>query len=100
MALDFTVADAVLFSRLGVAGVYTPAGGDPVDLVVILDQVDSDVGVPGVGVRAPERFVRVRVAELAAPARGATLVVAGETLTLGTPERDETGAVWRIGCRS
>jgi hypothetical protein len=101
VVLDFTADDDALFEALGSAGVYTPPAGAPVDVVVILDQGDAPVGFPGDGgARAPERFVRVRKSEVALPVRNATIVVGAETLKLGTPELDEAGAVWLIGCRT
>lgn len=82
-----------IFSNNGKAATYTPpAGGAAIGCTVLLDSDDEEID--GVRARAVMRgnIVKVRRAEIPAPARGGVfaLVETGETFTVrGDPYHDE-----------
>ncbi|MBB6251425.1 head-tail joining protein [Nitrospirillum iridis] len=86
----FDIALGSLYAdpNLGYGGVYTPDGGAPQAVRVLWAQPDKDYSFPnGGGVTARATVARIRVAELAAAAKGDVLVVDGASYLVEKPTR-------------
>jgi hypothetical protein len=71
----------VRLTHHGETAVYTPAGGDPIDVDVVVDRKDVEPAIPG----APARAVRLTAHVFLPRGDGTTGVAAvnpGDTLTL------------------
>lgn len=83
--------------EFGESATYTPQGGMPVEVTVIVLRPRETAPLGQVGARGPKRLALLRKSEVSNPKRDDQLTVAGETLTLrAKPTLDDTGAVWRL----
>jgi len=88
------------FRHLGVAAVYTPDGGAPLDIRVIAKRPDEIVGFGDTRIHAETALFDVRVSDVAAPRPGDRLTVAGsECVVQGEPVRDPERLVWTLEAR-
>lgn len=95
-AADAIFADA----HMAADAVYTPDGGAPVTVRVILARPDERADWRDTTIVSATAMVSVRVSEVAAPAVGDTFAIGGSTYTVqGVPERDPRNLVWRIEAR-
>lgn len=83
---------ASLYSRLGVAIVWTPAGGSPVELLALPGLGDAVAQIDGLGgMVAPLQSVRVRHAQIV-ELGGGSVPMAGDGVTITDPETLEVEA--------
>lgn len=96
----FAAADAIVFATFGVAATYRAGGtGTATPVTVIRETPTADAAGFGVPVRAGAQILSVRVADLAAVAKGDTFTIGAELLTVqGAPARDGQGTMWRVEC--
>lgn len=96
----FAAADAIVFATFGVAAIYKAAGTGPDTAVrVVRETPTADAAGFGVAVRAGTQVLSVRVADLAAVAKGDTFTIGAEVLTVhGAPALDGQGTMWRVEC--
>ena len=98
----FATAIAALFADPNIAtdAVYTPAGGEPINVCVIAKRTDEIVGFGDTPIHAATAIFDVRVAEVPAPAEGDTLEIGGETFIIqGEPMRDRDRLIWSLDVR-
>lgn len=80
--------------------IYTPSGGDPVSVRVLLRQPDVAADPFGSSTLSASTLVEARVSDIPDPASGDTITVAGTAYTIqGAPRRDETRSVWSMEAR-
>ena len=85
------------FQRLGVGATYTPDGGDPMAVRVIVKRPDEIVGLGDIRIHSETALFDVRVSEVPAPRPDDALVVGGVTYAIqGEPVRDRERLVWTI----
>lgn len=96
--MPFQLTIAATFDHLGVAAVYTPEGGQPVDIRVIARRPDEIVGFAEARIHAEIAIFEVRVSEVPAPRPGDRLTVDGtEYIVQGEPERrDPDRLIWTL----
>ena len=95
--MPFQCAVDASFEHLGVAAVYTPDGGTPVDIRAIAKRPDEIVGFGDTRIHSETALFDVRVSEVPAPRPGDTLIVDGVTYAIqGEPIRDRERLVWTI----
>lgn len=89
-------ADADLLLAFGEAATYRAGGTGPAVAVTV--QIDRGTATGdgfGQKLRKPGRILRFRFGEIPAPAKGDTLEIGAETITLaGAPELDMAGLLW------
>ncbi|HUX16664.1 MAG TPA: hypothetical protein VMW52_09345 [Phycisphaerae bacterium] len=96
----FSAAVDACFVHLGVAAVYVPAGGAPVDVRVIAKRPDVVADFGETRIHAATAVFEVRVAEVPSPAAGDTITLDGETFVVqGEPVRDAERLVWTLDVR-
>ena len=97
-------ANVTLYRVFGVPATYTPAAGDPVACTVIPTERSPDALVQfgQTAVIAAARLFEVRATEVPTPARGDTLTVDGDTLTVSAeprhPDGDHDRLLWLLEC--
>ncbi len=97
MSNPFSRAVDACFRHLGVAAVYTPDGGTPLDIRVIAKRADEVVGFGDTRIHAETAVFDVRVSEVATPRPGDRLTVDGsEYVVQGEPVRDPERLVWTL----
>lgn len=99
MAVE-TAADRAVFVEaddFGVAAVYTPAGGSPVALEILLDEPHSFGDLGALGALQIGYVATVRDDDVPSPAAGDSLVVGARTFTVRRAEQDLSGAMWKLG---
>jgi hypothetical protein len=86
------------FAAFGIDAIFTPAGGDPVSVRVIVRQPDTIVGFGETRIHAETATFEVRASEVPNPRPGDQLTVDGETLVVqGEPaRRDPDRLVWTL----
>jgi hypothetical protein len=86
------------FAAFGIDAVYTPAGGEPVPVRVIVRRPDTIVGFGETRIHAESATFEVRASEVAGPRQGDLLTVGGEAFVIqGEPERrDSDRLVWDL----
>ena len=95
---------AAQYRVFGVPATYMPAAGDPVACTVIPTERNPDALVQfgQTAVIAAARLFEVRATEVPTPARGDTLTVDGDTLTVSAeprhPDGDHDRALWLLEC--
>ena len=95
---------AAQYRTFGVPATYTPASGDPVACTVIPTERSPDALVQfgQTAVIAGARLLEVRATEVPTPARGDTLTVDGDTLTVSAeprhPDGDHDRLLWLLEC--
>jgi hypothetical protein len=89
------------FAAFGVDAVYTPAGGDPVPVLVIVTRPDTIVGFGETRIHAETATFELRSSEFANPRPADQLTVGGEAFVIqGEPERrDPDRLVWSLDVR-
>ncbi len=95
----FAVAINTLFAdpNIGAAATYTPDGGSAVSCRVIWRANDANFDPYATGMVNPVKLAEVRKSEVASPAEGDTLTVAGSTYTVAAVrEPDPLGLTWRL----
>jgi hypothetical protein len=94
-AIDATLA------AFGIDAIYTPVGGEPVDVRVIARRPDTIVGFGEMRIHAVTATFEVRTSEVASPRPGDQLTVSGDTFVVqGEPERrDPDRLVWSLDVR-
>lgn len=92
--------DAV-FAAFGIDAVYSPQSGDPLNIRVVSKQKDQSIAFDMTRVSVSSRIFEVRIAELASPQDGDSLVVNGVTyLVQGEPQSlDIDRLVWTLDTR-
>ena len=76
------------FAAFGIDALYTPAGGEPVQVRVIARRPDTIVAFGETRIHAETATFEVRASEVANPRAGDQLTVSGESLVVqGEPER-------------
>lgn len=105
MTTAFATSDAVLFRdpSISLAASYVPAGGGgAVAVRVIRARGDALASFGGPGIARGTNIFDLRVADVAAPAEGATLTVtehgAGTTYRVRAVTPDTSRLVWRLDC--
>jgi hypothetical protein len=93
-------ADAT-FAAFGIDAVYTPAGGEPIQVRVIAKRPDIIVGFGETRIHAETATFEVRASEVASPRHADQLALDGETfLVQGEPgRRDPDRLVWSLDVR-
>ena len=97
-------ANVTLYRTFGEPATYMPAAGDPVACTVIPTERNPDalVQFSQTAVIAGARLLEVRATEVPTPARGDTLTVDGDTLTVSAeprhPDGDHDRALWLLEC--
>jgi hypothetical protein len=72
----------------GIDAVYTPAGGEPAPVRVIVSRPDTIVGFGETRIHAETATIEVRASKVANPRPGDQLTIGAETFVLqGEPER-------------
>ena len=94
-ALDAT------FAAFGFDALYTPAGGEPIPVRVIVRRPDAIVGFGETRTHAETATFELRASDVASPRPGDQLTVGSETLVVqGEPERrDPDRLVWTLDAR-
>jgi hypothetical protein len=89
------------FAAFGIDAVYSPAGGEPLQVLVIARRPDTIVGFGETRIHAEAATFEVRASEVASPRPGDQLMVGGETFVIqGEPERrDPDRQVWDLDMR-
>jgi len=89
------------FQAFGIDAVYTPAGGEPVSVRVIVRHPDTIVGFGETRIHAETSTFEVRASEVGSPRPDDQLTVGGETFVVqGEPERrDPDRLVWTLDMR-
>jgi hypothetical protein len=89
------------FAAFGVNAVYTPVGGEPVQVRVIARRPDTIVGFGETRIHAETATFEVRVSEVANPRPDDQLTVDGATFVIqGEPERrDPDRLVWTLDAK-
>jgi hypothetical protein len=90
------------FEAFGIEAVYTPAGGEPVQVRVIPKRPDTIVGFGETQIHAETATFEVRASEVANPRPDDQLTVGGDAFVIqGEPERrDPDRLVWMLDVRS
>ena len=97
-------AQSAIYRTFGVPATYMPAAGDPVACTVIPTERNPDalVQFSQTAVIAGARLLEVRATEVPAPAKGDTLTVGGDVLTIIAtprhPDGDHDRALWLLEC--
>lgn len=95
--MDFGPMTDAGFRTFGRAAIYTPAGGDPVAVTIILDAPVETVGLGATGARIPGYRAKLRKSEIAAPKRGDQVTSGGLTFKLqAAPTLDAEGLAWAL----
>jgi len=76
--------------------IFTPDGGVPMSVSVILKRPDTDSPLGQLGVTDAEVLADVRVCDLASPKRGDTLTVGPTIYTVQKVRADELRLVWTL----
>lgn len=88
------------FRSFGQPATYTPAGGDPIVVTVIVSRPTETVGFGEAGFRGPAIVADLRAAEVASPGRGDALTISGTDYTVfAHPSADPEGLVHRLELR-
>ena len=89
------------FEAFGIDATYTPAGGEPFAVRVIVRRPDTIVGFGETRIHAETATFEVWVGEVANPRAGDQLNVSSETFVVqGEPERrDPDRLVWTLDTR-
>ena len=97
MGDQFSRVVDVCFTHLGVAAVFVPDGGAPVDVQVIAKRPDEIVGFGDTRIHTESAVFDMRVSEATAPRPGDRLTVNGsEYVVQGEPVRDPERLVWTV----
>lgn len=100
MSDPFSRAVDACFHHLGVAAVYIPDGGVPVDVRVIAKRADEIVGFGDTRIHAATAVFDVRISDIATPRPGDRLTVDGsEYVVQGEPVRDSECLIWTLDTR-
>lgn len=84
------------FRTWGVDAAYTPAGGAPRTIRVLLSRPDEIVDVGGFAHVGAATMVEIRKSEIATPKKGDGLTIDGEAYKLGEPRQpDGRRLKWR-----
>ncbi|MBC7282670.1 hypothetical protein [Hoeflea sp.] len=73
------------FRAFGRDAVYTPAGGDPVEVRVLFPHPDRIAEVAGIRHVGPSQSIELRKSEVAAPKQGDIIEIDGKSYKLGQP---------------
>jgi hypothetical protein len=89
------------FAAFGIDAVYTPAGGEPIQVRVIAKRPDTIVGFGETRIHAETATFELRVSEVASPRQGDQLTIDGESFVVqDEPERrDPDRLVWTVDVR-
>lgn len=99
MAVE-SAADRAIFvatDDFGSTATYTPAGGAPVSLSIILDQPHSLGDLGALGALQIGWVATARADDMASPMKGDSLVVGARTFVIQRAEQDISGAFWTLG---
>jgi hypothetical protein len=98
----FAGAVDATFAAFGIDALYTPAGGEPVPVRVVVRRPDTIVGFGDTRIHAETAILELRAIEVASPRPGDQLALDGETFIVqGEPERrDPDRLVWSQDTRS
>jgi hypothetical protein len=98
----FAAAVDALFADPHVAAdaTYTPDGGSPVPVRIVLRRQDTVTDFGGAQVWSETTRADLRVAEVASPRPGDSITIGGETFVIqGEPVRDRERLVWTVELR-
>jgi hypothetical protein len=89
------------FAAFGIDALYTPGGGEPVQVQVIARRPDTIVGFRETRIHAATAIFEVRPSQVASPRPDDQLIVDGQTFVIqGEPERrDPDRLVWTLDTR-
>ena len=98
MSVETAADRAALFDtdEWGEAATFTPDGGSPASVTVILSKASAEADLGEVGVNAPAHSALVRASDVASPAPGDALVVGAQTFVVDRADQDEIGAMWTL----
>jgi hypothetical protein len=97
----FVGAVDATFAAFGIDALYTPAGGEPIDVRVIAKRPDAIVGFGETRTHTETASFELRASEVASPRPGDQLTVGDQTFVIqGEPERrDPDRLVWTLDVR-
>jgi len=84
------------FRTFGRSATYTPAGGDPIAVTVIVKTPEGDLSGIGLGARRIGRVADVRSSEVASPAEGDTLTIGEESFIVRGAAPDAERLAWSL----
>jgi hypothetical protein len=89
------------FAAFGIDAVYTPAGGEPVEVRIIVRRPDTIIGFGETRIHAESATFEVRASEVASPRPGDQLTAGSDIFVIqGEPERrDPDRLVWHLDVR-
>tara|TARA_B100000989_G_scaffold192970_1_gene145585 strand:- start:448 stop:759 length:312 start_codon:yes stop_codon:yes gene_type:complete len=85
------------FKRLGVAAIFTPAGGDSKQVQAVIDTPDNDAALFDHGARLSRYTADLLRSDVGHVQEGDGLSVDGEAFRVGKIEEIDAGLVWRCG---
>ncbi|MFN4229841.1 hypothetical protein [Parvibaculum sp.] len=84
------------FRHMGRDAVYTPAGGEPLNVRVLFTRPDAMADVLGERRFGPSQLIELRKSEVAAPKKGDLIAIDGRTYKLDQPSQpDDRRLKWR-----
>ena len=95
--MPFSAAADVLFEQFGEAATYTPNGGFPAAVTVVLSRPDKQIDVGVAGISVPSWIADIRVSELPAGARkGDALIVGADSFVVRRIAREALRLIARL----
>jgi hypothetical protein len=97
----FAGAVDATFAAFGIDALYTPAGGEPIPVRVIVRRPDTVVGFGETRIHAETAAFELQASEVGNPQPNDQLTVGGDTFVVqGEPERrDPDRLVWMLDAR-
>lgn len=99
MAVESAADRAIFVSTddFGVTATYTPSGGAPASIPVILDQPHSIGDLGALGALQIGFTVTVRADDVASPAKGDAIAIGSRSFLVTRCEQDISGGFWTLG---
>jgi hypothetical protein len=95
MAQFSALVDAT-FMHLGVDATFTPEGGAPLTVRIIIKTPSEVASLFDTGLKGAASAGEVRVSEVATPSAGDQMTLSGHTYLIRQAQQDELGLVWRL----
>lgn len=95
----FAAADEVIFATFGVGATWKAGGNGPgVACTVVRERPTADAGAFGSTMLRDAQVISLRAAEVAAPAKGDTITIGAEVLTVRAVRQDSLSLVFVCEC--